>query len=113
MRNARTIDYDHASNTHSAEGAYRALSIILGEWRPESLLDVGCGTGTWLRAAIDLGIADASGIDGIEVAQNDLHVPKTTVRTVDLRNPFSVNRYFSVALCLEVAEHLPPSSAPG
>ena len=43
-------------NFHSVDGAAAALSEILNSNVPESLLDVGCGTGTWLRAAIDLGI---------------------------------------------------------
>ena len=105
------IDYDHTRNLHTTGGAETALSILLGDWRPESLLDVGCGTGTWLRAAAQLGISDLSGIDGIVLEQERLHVSRDLIRELDLSRPFFAGRRFDVALCLEVAEHLPAESA--
>jgi len=44
-----------AASLHTLQGAAAALSAIFGSGAPKSLLDVGCGTGTWLRAAMDLG----------------------------------------------------------
>lgn len=106
------IDYDHRQNRHTIGGAAAAFSVILGESRPASLLDVGCGTGTWLRAASELGIADLCGIDGIAVPEDQLCVSRELIQLKDLTEPFFVGRRFDVALCLEVAEHLPESVAP-
>lgn len=105
------IDYDHNRNTHSLEGAAAALSTILGSNRPESLLDVGCGAGTWLRAAMELGIANVLGVDGIVLDQGRLQVASTLIERLDLSKPFDLGRRFDVVLCLEVAEHLPAASS--
>jgi SAM-dependent methyltransferase len=111
---AVTIDYDHAASLHTLQGAAAALSTIFGSCAaPKSLLDVGCGTGTWLRAALDLGAFDVLGIDGIAVPEQQLHVTRTAIELCDLSNPFDLGRRFDVALCLEVAEHLPESSSAG
>jgi SAM-dependent methyltransferase len=105
------IDYDHSQNRHTLSGAAAALSTVFRHHLPASLLDVGCGTGTWLRAAAELGIPDIYGIDGILVPQDELHVAKALVGQFDLSRPFFVGRRFETVLCLEVAEHLASSSA--
>jgi SAM-dependent methyltransferase len=105
------INYDHSLNTHTLVGASAALPIILGSLAPKSLLDVGCGTGTWLRAALDYGVPDIFGVDGILPVGN-LHVPRELVERHELSLPFQLGRRYDVALCLEVAEHLPENAAP-
>ncbi len=102
---------DHALSIPTVTGASAALSTILGSKRPRSLLDVGCGRGIWLRAAVDLGISDVLGIDGADVASEILATAKTNIRFCDLSKPFSLGRRFDMALCLEVAEHLPEHSS--
>lgn len=83
-----------------------ALPLLLGEPRPRSLLDVGCGTGTWLRAAHDMGIERVQGIDGVKLASDDLHVDDSLIRQCDFRGDWKINECYDVLLCLEVAEHL-------
>jgi SAM-dependent methyltransferase len=78
---------------------------------PKSLVDVGCGVGTWLAAARELGIADVLGVDGAYVDRSQLQIPEDRFVAVDLTEPFTVNRTFDAALCLEVGEHLPESKA--
>lgn len=111
---AEAIDYLHARNTHSAAGPAAALPVILEEvgGRPRSLLDVGCGTGTWLRAALDRGITDVLGIEGVAVAADELQVDGRWIRWGDLTKPLDAGRRFDVALCLEVGEHLDENAAP-
>jgi SAM-dependent methyltransferase len=105
------IDYDHSRNVHSVVGARAALSILFGSNVPSSVLDVGCGTGTWMRAAVDLGVADVTGIDGIASAGESLL--RYAVKVHDFSTPFNLRRRFDMAFCLEVAEHLPESCASG
>jgi SAM-dependent methyltransferase len=100
------IDYDHSKNIHTLSGPRVALPVILGEIKPRSLLDVGCGIGTWLKAALESGITDVFGVDGIAVAPENFLVAKTLFRQQDLNQTWSLGRRFEVALCLEVAEHL-------
>lgn len=106
-----SIDYNHKANRHTQEGPRTALPMLIGLRHPKSLLDVGCGTGTWLQAALDLGINDLCGIDGIELPDNRFLVPKSFFRKTDLIGEWDLGRRFELAICLEVAEHLPAHSA--
>lgn len=107
--NHSLVDYCHDANQHSLEGARTALPLALCGTTPSSLLDVGCGRGTWLRSAIDLGITDVLGLDGADIPNDQLLFPPNLFRRQDLTAPWSLGRKFDVVLCLEVAEHIPES----
>jgi SAM-dependent methyltransferase len=102
------IDYDHAANRHTPDSPQRVLPVLFERRRPTSVLDVGCGTGTWLFVAQMLGIEDIVGVDGVEIAADRLLMPAEAFRVVDLTTPWNLGRTFDIALCLEVAEHLDP-----
>lgn len=77
-----------------------------------SVLDVGCGTGTWLKVFQESyeGI-EVLGIDGAYVDRDQLVIDEKNFKPRDLREPFNLQRRFDLVLCLEVAEHLPESCA--
>lgn len=81
-----------------------------------SLVDIGCGAGAWLAAARELGVQDILGLDGAP-AEDRLLIPPSLFRRVDLERSLlgeaAPPRRFDLALCLEVAEHLPESRAAG
>lgn len=79
---------------------------------PRSVLDVGCGRGTWLRIFREQGVADTIGIDGPHVAADTLEIPAETFIATDLTEPFDLGRRFDLAVSLEVGEHLDPEVAP-
>jgi SAM-dependent methyltransferase len=106
------IEYCHRQNRHSIAGAAAALPQILCGWRPRSILDVGCGTGTWMRAALDVGVRDVFGIDGVEVDADDLAVEASRRTILDLTQAWRLERRFDLLLCLEVAEHLGEPNGP-
>jgi SAM-dependent methyltransferase len=105
------IDYNHSSNLHTQDGPRAVMPRIIAEVHPKSLLDVGCGTGTWLKAAADLGVADFFGVDGVAIAASRLLIPSGRFAQQDLTKTWDLGRRFDVALCLEVAEHLDESHA--
>jgi SAM-dependent methyltransferase len=78
--------------------------------RPESVLDVGCGTGLYLRLMQHDGVRDVLGIDGMDVDATALD--PETYRKIDLQQPYDAGRRFDLVLCLEVAEHIPPEAMP-
>ena len=106
------IDYDHSKNIHTLSGPRSALRQLLSTEMPKSMLDVGCGTGTWLRVALDLGVTDVFGIDGVDVPSQTLLVNPMCFQRRDLTAPVDLGRKFDVVLCLEVAEHLDAEFGP-
>lgn len=95
----------------SLRSARRVLPHLVQLVAPRSLVDVGCGVGTWLKAAMELGVEDVLGIDGPYVDRAMLQIPASRFTPIDLTRPFRLPRTFDVALSLEVAEHLPESYA--
>ena len=69
------VNYDHSRDAHSCSGPQAALPLLLKVAQPKSILDVGCGTGTWLKAACDLGVTDVCGVDGIDIPAAKLLFP--------------------------------------
>ena len=78
-----------------------------------SVVDVGCGVGSWLSVFRELGVEDILGLDGAYVPRPALQIPVDKFQPVDLGRPFSLDRTFDLAVSLEVAEHLEAESAQG
>ncbi|MEG4588136.1 glycosyltransferase [Microcoleus sp. MOSTC5] len=95
----------------SAREIIPLLLDLLQPILPKSVVDVGCGTGSWLAAFHKLGIADCLGIDGDYVDRTILQIPLNQFQSADLKQPLQINRKFDLAISLEVAEHLPASCA--
>jgi Methyltransferase domain len=97
------IDYQHSADLGgiaSAEAALTAVSPFA------SMLDVGCGGGPWMRAAMMRGVEDVRGVEGIIVHDEARHVPRDLIDIRDLTQPLNLGRKFELVVCLEVAEHL-------
>lgn len=95
-------------NTRSAEAV---LAMLVQMFHPASVLDVGCGNGSWLTVAKQLGIGDVLGVDLHEELPQSWPLEARAYRRQDLSQPFDLGRQFDLILCLEVAEHLPPEAA--
>ena len=97
--------------SQNRESARKILGLVFEYTRPQSVLDVGCGLGTWMSVARELGVADFRGIEGRWLDASQLQVERELVTTLDLEQPFSLHRKFDLAICLEVAEHVSASAA--
>ena len=95
------------------QSARHLLPIIFELVMPNSVVDVGCGDGTWLSIVQDLGIADFLGVDGDYVDRKSLQIAADRFQPLDLAKPFSLPRRYDLAISLEVAEHLPEVAAAG
>lgn len=96
----------------ASPSAAAIVPLVLGLIPARSAVDVGCGEGAWLAAFRRCGIEDVFGIDGDYVDESALLIPRECFRAADLSRPFTLGRTFDLAVSLEVAEHLPPESAP-
>ena len=97
----------------SRTSAAALIPLVQTLTRPASVLDVGCGVGTWLAEWEVQGVTDIFGVDGEYVAESALQIAPEKFQAKDLRNPFSLGRRFDLVECLEVAEHLDDSYADG
>ena len=101
-----------AIHAESHASARAVIPRVLGLTGARSVVDVGCGTGAWSRACRELGVPQVVGVDGAYLpAEHRGHVTEFIER--DLAEALDLARSFALALCLEVAEHLPPERAPG
>lgn len=87
------------------------VPLVVRRLRPQSVVDVGCGLGTWLAVFGENGVADVVGVDGDYVDPARLEIPPVSFVAHDLSRSLRLDRRFDLALSLEVAEHLPPRCA--
>ena len=110
MRRGEPARYDEEFFASLQEGVRRSAQIIvpilIDLVHPRSVIDVGCGVGTWLKGFADSGVTDVLGLDGDYVDRAMLEIPPERFQPTDLAQPFSIGRRFDLVLCLEVAEHL-------
>jgi SAM-dependent methyltransferase len=94
----------------SARSADRLVPVVMAALSPASVVDVGCGRGTWLARFLADGVAGL-GLDGDYVARDSLLVPARDFRALDITETFDLGRRFDLAVCLEVGEHVPPEAS--
>jgi SAM-dependent methyltransferase len=106
--------YDEKFYDWIADGSTTSATVILPLLAPlvtaRSCVDVGCGIGTWLSAAQQLG-ASIVGLDGEYVDRSLLRIPTSAFVAHDLTTPLPDLGRFDLAMSLEVAEHLPAQRA--
>ncbi len=103
----------------SLQSARVVLSQVFPIVQPRRVLDVGCGIGPWMRAALDLGAAEVLGVDGDYVDRSMLLVDPSSFIPADLASQrlsdvlgAKADTPFDLVVCMEVAEHLPFQRAP-
>src|SRR5271165_995678 len=95
-------------NHYAATILFNILDRLL---RIDSLLDLGCGIGTWMEAALIKPGREIVGIDLETFAPNELLVPASAIINATLDQPIDLHRRFDIVLCLETAEHIEPEGA--
>lgn len=108
---SKNTRYVHDEVVHNVEAAKEIVPYLLNLLPIQSVVDVGCGIGTWLSVFKDCGVHDLLGIDGNYVDKTMLKIPMEFFVDYDLETPFSMHKKFDIALSLEVAEHLKEESA--
>jgi len=95
-----------------SQGSARGvLPHVVRLFSPMSVVDVGCGVGTWLSVFTELGVPRTLGVDGAYVNQDQLLIDRKAFRSHDLSTPLRLDEAFDLAVSLEVAEHIVAASA--
>jgi SAM-dependent methyltransferase len=108
-----TDDFYDGLISGTLRSAARYVDFLSTLYRPMSVVDLGCGRGTWLKAFRDGGAKKVVGFDGPWNTQTNMVDQAIEFHAVDLNKPISTDRMerFDLAISLEVAEHLEASSA--
>ena len=103
---------EHQRLAAGTRAAAVAVGNILQGWiDPHSVLDLGCGTGTWLRVLAAGGRRVVFGVEGEAYRPHELEIDPDLVLTADLGQTIDLHRRFDLVVCLEVAEHIDAASA--
>lgn len=86
----------------------RVIVPLLKEYLTiSSAVDVGCGRGGWLKVLQECGARSVTGYDGAYVERSTLLIPTSDFYAFDLNHVAEISGTYDLAVCLEVAEHLP------
>jgi SAM-dependent methyltransferase len=111
--------YEH-TRAASSGSAIAAVPKILEIYPAQSVIDVGCGIGAWLKQFAECGVTKIVGLDGDYVNRDQLMIPTSCFISCDLDVPLDVTQLnhrlgnsdrFDLAMSLEVGEHLPVARA--
>lgn len=103
--------YFAAEEEWTEPSAQEVVQIIIDALHPDSVVDVGCGSAVYLRFFKQAGL-DIRGYDGSPAALRRAQVEQSLLRHCDLTKPLQADRAFDLAICFEVAEHLPHEASP-
>jgi SAM-dependent methyltransferase len=96
----------------SAERSARAVvPLVVERLGPSSVVDVGCGSGGWLKVFREHGVREVVGVDGPYVQPEALRVEPAEFVGRDLAEPFRLDREFDLAISLEAAHYVPEERA--
>ena len=95
----------------SLVAARAILPLIWEKVSPARVVDLGCGTGGWLKTALDLGAQSVLGLDGGYIAPEQRVIPPSSFLPADLEGTLPPSSGdFDLAICVEVLEHLSPAA---
>ena len=81
----------------SRRSARKVVPVIMAMINPASVVDVGCGVGTWLAEFIAYGVTDVLGIDGDYVDRATLQIPVANFEAQNLAAGVASARRFDLA----------------
>ena len=88
----------------SYSSALKILCLVKGFYTFSSTVDFGCGTGTWLKACMELECQTIQGFDGF-ADPSSLCISSECFSQKLLGETINLTKTYDLAICLEAAEH--------
>jgi SAM-dependent methyltransferase len=99
-------DFYNTMESGSITSANELVPLLISRYSPDSIVDVGCGTGAFANEFLNRGISDVIGYEGEWMKKLPTILPRHLYVYEDITSPFITSRKYDLCLCLEVAEHL-------
>lgn len=109
--NYYTSGFYNTYSSGSKNSAKVIIPLLLKICPIKSVIDIGCGIGTWLYSCQELGIMEILGVDGNYIDLDQLLISKDNFYPHDLNTSLHLQRKYDLAISLEVAEHLLPENS--
>jgi SAM-dependent methyltransferase len=91
---------------NTKESASQILQLLFNYFKPKSMVDFGCGVGTWIKTGQELGVQEILGLEGNWLDKKHLVIPENSFQHKDLTASFNLDKEYDLAISLEVAEHI-------
>ena len=98
--------YIHDTQTHNLEAPSIIVPYLIELINPKSVIDVGCGLGSWLYVFKEYGINNILGIEGEHLKRDLLYIDNKDILIADLEKPLEIQKKFDLVISLEVGEHI-------
>lgn len=107
------VRYVHEESVHNLQAPEQIVPILTKLFNPQSVIDVGCGLGTFLHIFQKNGVSKIHGLDGSWVNKELLsrNIDISNFEEVNLEQTYKSNYKYDLAISLEVAEHISPDYA--
>lgn len=80
--------------------------LIYDEFKPKSVVDFGCGSGSYLYFFSKLGVNKLKGFEGSQNAIELALIDKKYIDRCDITKKIELDETYDICVCFEVAEHL-------
>jgi hypothetical protein len=93
-------------NQDTYVSAQKILKLIFEKSHPKSVIDFGCGVGTWLKVSKNLGATNVLGFEGSWLNKSHLEIDENEFQYANLSEAVILDEKYDLAISLEVAEHI-------
>ncbi len=113
FKKRKVTKYKHSENMHNLESPNEIVPQIIKLLKPKSVVDIGCGIGTFLHVFKKEGIEKVLGVDGTWVDKDLLkkYIHLEEFQEANLEENLVLDDKYDLAISLEVAEHLSSKAA--
>jgi len=103
--------FEYSLETYRESDAKIVAEILFHRYPIKSVIDIGCGLGSWLSTFQKQG-CEVLGVDNHYIlSENKIYIARDFLVGHDLSTTYVAAKKYDLALCLEVAEHIKPESA--
>ncbi|WP_051287250.1 methyltransferase domain-containing protein [Algoriphagus mannitolivorans] len=93
-------------NRETEYSAKMVLDVLFSYYHPFSMVDFGCGVGTWLKVGQEKGVHKVLGLEGEWLNKEHLVIDPNDFMYANLQSKINLPDTFDLGISLEVAEHI-------